>query len=206
MFNIFDRRNLWWQKFPLQTMDGECEVNNHLLLFVRKYVGKQLYLVCSQMMKYIRDNEKDVQLLGEIHIKKSQLTFNAYINRVKKAGTIVDELMICIMSRMYKFHIGPNLQEGKVWMTNQIDEVLSIKIWVSCAHGYFYNLTVPQPPAVVSGQGTELKISMPEIPKVQPKLKVKPKAKETKEIPKARQTKEIPKAKEIKKNIKSKGN
>ena len=78
------------------------------------------------------------------------------------AGTIVDELMVCLMSRMYKFHIDLILEEGKVWMTHQSDHVQSIKIWVTCAHGFFYNLTVPQPPAVVPGQGTQLE--MPDIP------------------------------------------
>ena len=77
-----------------------------------------------------------------------------------------------------KFHISLILQEGKVWMTHQIDKVQSTKIWVTCAHGYFYNLRVPKPAAVVPGQGTELKMSMPEIPKV------KWKAKETKKVPK----------------------
>ena len=57
--------------------------------------------------------------------------------------TIVDELMICLMSRMYKFHISLILQEGKVWMAHQIDDVQSIKMWVTCVFGFFYNLMVP---------------------------------------------------------------
>ena len=65
-------------------------------------------------------------------------------------------------------------------MTHQIDNVQSIMIWVTCAHGLFYNLMVPQPPAVVPGQGTQLE--MPDIPRVKPKWKVKPK--ESKEKPK----------------------
>ena len=94
-----------------------------------------------------------------------------------------------------QFHIGLILQEGKVWMAHQIGEVQSIKIWVACVHGYFYNLRLPQPPAVVPGQGTELTMSMPAIPKEQPKLKVKLKAKETKEIPnEKRKRKEASKA------------
>ena len=46
------------------------------------------------------------------------------------------------------------------------------------------NCEVNHSPAVVPGQ--ELKISMPEIQKVQHKLKVKPKVKEIKTIPKSK--------------------
>ena len=52
---------------------------------------------------------------------------------------------------------------------------------------------VNDPPAVVPVQ--DLKMSVPEIQKVQPKLKVKPKARETKVIPKAKENKEISKVK-----------
>ena len=53
---------------------------------------------------------------------------------------------------------------------------------------------VNDPPAVVPGQ--ELNMSVSEIQKVQPKLKVKPKVRETKAILKAKETEEIPKVKD----------
>ena len=58
-------------------------------------------------------------------------------------------------------------------MTHGIEDAQFVKIWVACADGFLYNVTVPQPPAVVPGQGTQLE--MPDIPKVKPKLKVKSK-------------------------------
>ena len=53
-----------------------------------------------------------------IYIKKSELTFDDYVKRVNTADTIVDELMICLMSRMHKFHISLILQGGEVWTTH----------------------------------------------------------------------------------------
>ena len=50
---------------------------------------------------------------------------------------------------------------------------------------------VNNPPTVVPGQ----ELSMPEIQKVQHKLKVKPKVRKTKTIPKAKESKEISKVK-----------
>ena len=64
---------------------------------------------------------------------------------------------------MYKIHIGLILQDEKLWTTHQIDYVQAITIQVICAHGFFYNLTVPNPPEVVNGHGTQS--SMPDIPK-----------------------------------------
>ena len=84
--------------------------------------------------------------------------------------------MICIMSQMYKLHISLIHQQSKVWMTHQIDEMEAIKVWVTCACGFFYNLTVPKPPSVVPGHGTEL--AVPDILKVPPKEKRKLKIKE----------------------------
>ena len=55
---------------------------------------------------------------------------------------------------MYKIHIGLILQDGKVYTTHQIDDLQTITIWVTCAHDFFFNLTVPNPPDVVHGPGT----------------------------------------------------
>ena len=71
--------------------------------------------------------------------------------------------MICLLSQMYKIHIGLILQDGKVWTTHIIDDVQAITIWVTCACGFFYKLTVPNPPEVVHGHGTQS--PMPDIPK-----------------------------------------
>ena len=84
-----------------------------------------------------------------------QLTFDDYIKRVSTAGTIVDELMICLLSQMYKIHIGLRLQDGRVWTTHQIDDAQAITIWATCACGFLYNLTVPNPPEVVHGHGAQ---------------------------------------------------
>ena len=104
---------------------------------------KQVYYVRSEIAESIRDNGNKVKTLGGIYIKKSQLTFDDYIKRVSTAGTIVDELMICLLSQMYKIHSGLILQDRKVWTTYQLDDVQAITIWVTCAHSFFYNLTVP---------------------------------------------------------------
>ena len=71
---------------------------------------------------------------------------------------------------MYKIYIGLILQDGKVWTTHQIDGVQAITIWVTHAPGFFYNLTVPNPPEVVHGHGTQS--PMPDIPKPLIKEKV----------------------------------
>ena len=80
----------------------------------------------------MRNHDKEVHLLGGIYVKMSQLSWNNYIKRVGTAGSIVDEFMICMLSHMYKLHIGLILQDGKIWTTHQIDEVQSIKMWVMC--------------------------------------------------------------------------
>ena len=64
-----------------------------------------------------------MKTLGGIYIKKLQLTFGNYNKRVSMARTIVDELMICLLSGMYKIHIGLIFQDDKVWTAHQIDDV-----------------------------------------------------------------------------------
>ena len=54
-------------------------------------------------------------------------------------------------------------------MTHQIDESEVIKLWVTCAHSFFYNLTIPKLPSVVPGQIT--KLAVPDILKAPPKKK-----------------------------------
>ena len=79
-------------------MDGECIINDQMLLYVRKYVNKQVYQVRSEVVEFIRYKDDKVKTLGGIYIKKSQLAFDDYIKRVSTAGTIVDELTICLLS------------------------------------------------------------------------------------------------------------
>ena len=87
-------------------MDGECIINDQLLLYARTYMNKQVYQVRSEIVEFIRDNDDEVKTLGGIYIKKLQLTFDDYIKRVSTAGTIVDKLMICLLSQMYVVKCG----------------------------------------------------------------------------------------------------
>ena len=77
-------------------MDGQCAINEHMLLYIKKYVSKQVYHVHSDIVEYIGDQEEEVKLLGGIFSKTSQYTFEDYVQRVSAAGTIVDELMILL--------------------------------------------------------------------------------------------------------------
>ena len=87
----------------------------------------------SEIVEYMRNHDKEVHLLGYIYVKKLQVSWNDYVKRVGTAASIFDKFMICMLSCMYKFCIGLIPQDGKIWTTHQIDQVQSIKMWVTCA-------------------------------------------------------------------------
>ena len=161
-------------------MDHDCEPNDCLLLYVRKYVNKQVYQVWSEIVEFMKNHDKEVCLLSGIYVKKSQLSWNDYVISVSTAGSIVNKFMICMLSHRYKFHVSLILQDGKIRATHQIDEVQSIKMWVMCAKEYFYHLAIPAPPPVVHGQEEkELVVNLPKLQAKQKEQKSKEKVEES---------------------------
>ena len=87
-------------------MGHDCEPNDHLIHYIRKYVNKQVYQVQSEIVEYMKNHNKAVHLLGGSYVKKSQLSWNDYVKRVCTADSIVEEFMICMLSHMYEFYTG----------------------------------------------------------------------------------------------------
>ena len=60
-------------------MDAECAINEHLLLYIGKYISKHVFQVHSDIAEYIRDHEEEVNLFGGIFIKSHKYTISTSV-------------------------------------------------------------------------------------------------------------------------------
>ena len=83
------------------------------------------------------------------------MTLYQNIPEVRKKGGRCDESAICIMSRMYRIHIGLILWHGHIWTTHQTDDVSQVRLYVTFSNGWQYNLCESRPPPVISTRETK---------------------------------------------------
>ena len=70
-------------------MDGEYAVNEHLLLYLRKYVSEQVYQVYSATVEYIRDHEEEVKLLGVLSLRSHSTPFRIMYREIQLLGLLL---------------------------------------------------------------------------------------------------------------------